>query len=265
MGELKIQPAIGQPPSLEFCRLSELNVDASYQRSIENGGSQVLINRIASAWNWDLCHPLSVARREDGSCWVVDGQHRLTAALKRGGIDYLPCVIFKSAGTANEARNFAAMKRQRRNLSQLDIFKAGLVGGDPEVRLCADLIEKAGLKVGRHTNYTAARCGEVMAVGGVKQALREFGERKTAVALRIFAEAFGHEVQRYGGTIFPGIAGCVAKFWPVDEVLLTEILKLPQEDWRNAIHQTQAASALNWRVAAEHTICAAYAEALGED
>jgi hypothetical protein len=51
--------------------------------------SQALIRQIARHWDWDLCLPLVVSRRADGSLYVIDGQHRLAAARIRGDIDHL--------------------------------------------------------------------------------------------------------------------------------------------------------------------------------
>jgi hypothetical protein len=106
---LKVNPQVGQRPTLEFRRLCDLKIDPSYQRSIEIGTSQTLIRRIAMFWDWSLCQPLAVARRADGALMVVDGQHRLAAARLRGDIYDLPCVI-----TAYES----APRRKRRPSSR---------------------------------------------------------------------------------------------------------------------------------------------------
>jgi hypothetical protein len=101
---LKVNPQLGSPPSLEFRTLAELKVDDTYQRSLETDPSQRLIRRIAQFWDWGLCQPLAVARRQDGSLMVVDGQHRLAAATLRGDIAHLPCVITSYANTATRPR-----------------------------------------------------------------------------------------------------------------------------------------------------------------
>ena len=67
--------AQGMPPSIENRNPSELNLDDSYQRSTENGASQALIRKIAMGWDWRMCLPLVVSKRDDGSLWVIDGQH----------------------------------------------------------------------------------------------------------------------------------------------------------------------------------------------
>ena len=84
--DVRMEPARGQLPALQWCLIEQLQIDEGYQRGIEEGGSQSLIRRIAQGWDWRLCQVLVVARREEGGLFVVDGQHRLAAARMRGGI-----------------------------------------------------------------------------------------------------------------------------------------------------------------------------------
>jgi hypothetical protein len=84
---------LGMPPSIENRSPDELNIDDAYQRSIDTGPSRSLIQKIAKGWDWRMCLPLVVSKREDGSLWVLDGQHRLAAAKVRGDIPYLPCCV----------------------------------------------------------------------------------------------------------------------------------------------------------------------------
>jgi hypothetical protein len=78
---LKINPPLGNMPAVQYLLLGQLNIDSSYQRSMETRDSQDLVRRIAQYWNWDLCQPLMVSRRLDGALYVIDGQHRLAAAV----------------------------------------------------------------------------------------------------------------------------------------------------------------------------------------
>ena len=126
--KIRNAPAKGSLPVLQYLTPGQLQVDASYQRSIENGQSRSLIARIAKDWNWDLCQVLVVSRRGDQGLFVVDGQHRLQAAKMRGDIGQLPCVVATYASAQEEAAIFAQLNRQRTPLKALDIFKAALAG-----------------------------------------------------------------------------------------------------------------------------------------
>ena len=78
------RPPIGPMPSIEWVHTSELTVDYSYQRTIDNEGSRRLITSIAANFDWRLCVPLVVSRRMDGTKVIIDGQHRWAAAVRRG-------------------------------------------------------------------------------------------------------------------------------------------------------------------------------------
>src|SRR3546814_134476 len=90
---LNLKPITGSPPAPQFAQIDQLLVDDSYQRSIEGGASQRLIVKIAENWDWRLCLPLIVSRRQ-GALYVIDGQHRYEAAKLRGDIRDLPIVLF---------------------------------------------------------------------------------------------------------------------------------------------------------------------------
>ena len=61
---LKVNPPLGLRPSLENCRIFDLNIDPTYQRGIDNGHSQTLVRKIAMFWDWTLFHPLAAAKAE---------------------------------------------------------------------------------------------------------------------------------------------------------------------------------------------------------
>lgn len=243
-GRAKIfKPQQGRMPTLQFQLPSELQIDPSYQRSIDNPDSQKLITKIAEGWNWDLCLPLVVARRGDGGLFVIDGQHRLQAAIMRGDIVQLPCVVVAYDSPASEAANFVQLNQTRRPLSKLDVFKAAIASGDPEAIAISAAIEAAGLAIAPHSNPTAWKPRQISNIGGIESAWRNDGEAATALALIALAEAFDGQVLSYAGTIFPGIAAICAeeikssaRFDGKRFDLFLNMLSLKtQNDWRSAI------------------------------
>lgn len=198
-------PPIGAPPSLEWIAVAALGVDPAYQRSIDNERSAKLIKDIARRWDWNLCQPLSVTRREDGSLWLVDGQHRREAAALRGDIPHLPCVVARYASTGAEASAFVALNRQRKPLNAVDLYKASLAAGDGEAVTVSAMIADAGLTVAAHSNYTCWKPGQIWCVPGVQRSLRVNGRGPTATALAILAAAFPGQVLQYAGTLLDGL------------------------------------------------------------
>lgn len=126
---LQCNPIRGRRPSLMNCTIGELRVDASYQRSIDNGKSRALIRKIARTWDWSLFQLLVVSRRPDGELYIVDGQHRWEAARLRRDLYDLPCSVYDFASVGDEATAFVALNQERKPLGALDLFKAAVEGG----------------------------------------------------------------------------------------------------------------------------------------
>jgi hypothetical protein len=257
---LKVNPPLGSLPVLQYCRPDDLSIDATYQRSLQNGSSQTLIRKIAMFWNWDLCQPLVIARRDDGGLYVVDGQHRLEAAKLRRDIAQLPCVVSTYASAADEAASFVALNQQRRPLIALDLFRAALASEDEEATAILREIEGAGLKLAPHMTAAGWKEGMIGNVGGLQRAARIYGLPNLGTALRILARSFDAQVLRYAGTIFPGIAAaCHVKGAALDESRLIGVLKAGgQAHWRTEIMLQRAASDEGLTLAARTVVLAAY-------
>lgn len=107
-----------------------LTIDDSYQRCTGN-----TISKLINEWNEEKCEFLLVSYRE-GKFYVIDGQHRLTAA-KAKGIKELLCEILTGLTREMEARRFAQQNENICKLSPYDIFKANITCGDemiPQVK-----------------------------------------------------------------------------------------------------------------------------------
>lgn len=196
---------IGAPPTLEWVSVTAIGVDPAYQRATDNEASQKLIRKIARQWDWNLCQPLSLTRRADGSMWAVDGQHRHAAAQLRGDIPHLPCVIARYPTTADEAAAFVALNKQRKPLNAVDLFKAALAAGDAEAHAVMHVITEAGLRIAPHSNYHNWKPGMIYCVPGVVRAWRSRGPVVTANALGALASAFGGQVLQFGGLMLDGL------------------------------------------------------------
>lgn len=269
MASFQPNPIKGRRPVLQNCRLGELEVDPEYQRSTENKASQALIRAIARDWDWRLCQPLVVSRRMDGGeerYFVVDGQHRLAAARLRGDLYDLPCVVTDYADRSEEAAAFVALNRRRRPLGALDFFKASIAEGEAEATAMLRVIEAAGLRLAPHINYISWKPGMISNIGGIRRSWKEHGPEVTGRALGILARAFEGQIQRYAGTIFPGIAAAIADPPPgADDQLLEMILaEDDQPTWAMKIGERKARLGCSPRRAAEIEISEAYLEAAAE-
>src|SRR3546814_15434960 len=125
---VNLKPITGSPPAPQFAQIDQLLVDDSYQRSIEGGASQRLIVKIAENWDWRLCLPLIVSRRQ-GALYVIDGQHRYEAAKLRGAIRDLPIVLFDFDDPKAEAELLGQANRRRPSMGALYDSHAPVAAG----------------------------------------------------------------------------------------------------------------------------------------
>ncbi|WP_010339922.1 DUF6551 family protein [Sphingobium yanoikuyae] len=234
--------AKGNPPSVENRSPTELRLDDSYQRSTENGASQALIRKIANGWDWRMCLPLVVSKRDDGSLWVIDGQHRLAAALLRGDIPFLPCVVGIYGSVADEAAMFVAMNRARKPMNRLDDFHAAIASGDSEAIEITRLITDAGFTVSRKTGSQSWVPGEVAFTSAIAKVLRKHGAKICADALRTMQEAWPDEVLNAGASMFTALTKLAIN--PPDgfdpDRMFRALLRRNQREWASFLNETKS-------------------------
>lgn len=129
----------GVPGELAWLSKHVLQVDHAYQRIAKD--ARVL--KLARRWNWLACGVLTVALRGD-VYYVVEGQHRLLAALRRNDIERLPCVVFRSVSVHDEAVAFRDANKERRPLNTFEQWNADLVAADEPTVFAQALITQAG-------------------------------------------------------------------------------------------------------------------------
>lgn len=233
--------AKGMPPSIENRNPAELNLDDSYQRSTDNGASQALIRKIAHGWDWRMCLPLVVSKRDDGTLWVIDGQHRLAAAKLRGDIPFLPCCVAVYGSVADEAAMFVAMNRTRKAMNRLDDFHAAIASGDSEALEIAKLITDAGFTVSRRTGSQSWVPGEVAFTSAIAKVLRKHGAKVCADALKTMQEAFPDEVLNAGASMFTALTKLAIN--PPDgfdhDRLFRALLRRNQKEWASFLNETK--------------------------
>lgn len=263
-----MQPARGTMAVMQYCLPGQLDIDPSYQRSIDNPESQALIADIALNWHWGRAQVLAVSRR-GGKLYVVDGQHRLAAARLRGDIPQLPCLIEEFSDIAEEAALFNDLNDKRRPVSAIDKFRAGIVAGDAECIAVGEAMNRVGLALAPHTNPTSWKAGQIANIGGIRAAWKTHGAAASELALTVLAAAFKGQVLIYAGTIYPGlVAVCAGRPGEgvIDDAALAALLAAlagkTQEEWRNAILHEMASAGVGRVVAATAVFRTAMARAL---
>lgn len=253
---LKFKPIQGAPCTPANINLSQLQVDDSYQRSIEGGASQRAIQKIATNWDWRLCLPLLGSRRRDGKIYIIDGQHRKEAAELRGDIPWLPVIVFDFDDPKDEAELFVQANRSRRAMGKLDDFHADLVAGGEKAKRINDVVTDAGLVVGRNAAWQYIKPGEVVFVRGIERAIGAHGAEIATVALKMISEAFKDQPLIGAAALFDGLVELIAEGertqQPIEFDMMAVVLsEVGLAGWKEAISGADGADDRNALMLAE--------------
>lgn len=119
-----------------------LHVHQSYQRPVV----AQKVKEITAAWSWLSCGSLIVGKRR-GQYWVIDGQHRALAAMRRSDITHLPCVVFETANIRQEARGFLDANTGRKPVSAISKQKALVCAGDEVAQFVQKTCAELGISI----------------------------------------------------------------------------------------------------------------------
>lgn len=158
------------PGTLIWLKKDGLLIDHSYQRFAKS--DRVLA--LAQNWSWVACGAIIVAKRPHNSDWahfVMDGQHRVMAALKRSDISTLPCLVFQVESVVEEAVGFYDANANRRMPSVFDKWRAMLMAGDHFTVVADKLIAGLGRSVSAGGGPNTVRClGVILRAAKVDEA-----------------------------------------------------------------------------------------------
>jgi len=122
----------------------QLLIDHKYQR---DGISHSKILEIAKNWSPVAAGVLIVSRRPDGEMYVIDGQHRLMASLKRSDVSRLSCRVFEFESVRDEAEAFLVLNQNRASVGSFHKHKAGLVSGNETAIAVQRMADESGREV----------------------------------------------------------------------------------------------------------------------
>lgn len=164
-----------EPGELVYLKKDLLKIDHEYQRNLNNNKR----TNIARNFDWVAFNVLTVVMRNDGEYYVIDGQHRLAAAMDRIDVQEVPCILFiaDDPDTKEEARNFLAINRNRAPLKGIETFKAQVVAGEVAAIKIDRLLSESGLVVG-----TSSSGRQVACVSSLSKLIQE----NEAVLLRVW-------------------------------------------------------------------------------
>lgn len=142
----------------EWLPITKITVDHRFQRDLRT----YWVKRIIREFDPEKFGTITVSRRADGSIIVLDGQHRLAAALECLGPDQLvPCLVYEGLTSEREAQVFLG-ENSRLGVSAVETYRASLQAKEPwAVRINELLEHPVGYKIapggkGPHLQCVAA-------------------------------------------------------------------------------------------------------------
>lgn len=179
-------------PEQKYIPIEALKIDHTYQRSVEGRASTRLIAQIAAGFAWHKFQPMTVCHRDkEDAFYVIDGQHRLTAVRRRGGIPKLPCYIVVANSVQEEAKFFIELNRNRVRMHTVDMFHAELAAGDENARLVVSVCKAAGVKVCKTPFITSKMPpGHTQCVGTLREVVTRYKPEIVSAALGAIFKAF---------------------------------------------------------------------------
>jgi hypothetical protein len=184
---------IGLKPGLGDLPTKSLRIHPSYQRTIDTRKSVEVITKIVENFNWAKFGVLEVVPDGEGGWWVIDGQHRLEAARKRG-IASVPCLIFVECSVEEQAQIFLAKNVVRVQMNNYAIFHARVAGGDQIAIATNILCKEAGFTIPKYPIPTSSlKPGQTLAVKTLEGVIRS-GSMVERQAIIYLGEAYSKKI-----------------------------------------------------------------------
>ena len=127
----------------EIIEVSKIAIDKSYQRGV----NQLKVKKIIKNFNMNAFGTLLVSKRndDDDEYFLVDGQHRLSAAEVKS-IKNVPCCVIYGLNQQEEAELFVELNSNRYQVRSMDKFKAKVAAEDEKTLEMIEIMNKHGFK-----------------------------------------------------------------------------------------------------------------------
>ena len=134
-----------------------LAFDDSYQRSV----LPAYVAKLVGKWDLKKVGVITVSIR-NRKPYVIDGQHRVRAALELGLSDTkIRCEVYRGLSVEEEAQLFLALN-DAKSVTAIDRYQAGLVANDPTCIGVRDTLAQYGLAVGNTGGDGYVRCANTL-------------------------------------------------------------------------------------------------------
>ena len=207
----------------------QLYTAPEYQRERIN---KKKVSSMVKEWDWDVYTPIKVSVRhnEPDKYYIVEGQHRVTAAGIKGFIE-LSATIVETQNVAEEAALFRAINRagSALPLSLHDDWKAALVAEDPEITKINNTLKRYGFNVASHGDDNCISC-----VSTLKRLCKKYDATILAFTLDVLRRAFDGASVSLKSKFLTGLAHFLYSYFFEEkfdiERFINKLRKIPAEN-----------------------------------
>lgn len=171
-----------------------------YQREI----NEAHIRRLISGWDWVAVANPVVNQRADGSYWLVDGQHRITAMRRMVGDREIEVLLHHLPGVPEEARLYRLLNAGHLKTSGRNLLAVRIAERDPEALEIERIVDSAGFTLclhgPQHSNL------DIKEVTPLVSIYKDHTGERLADVLRLVKTAWGGTKEAVKGGVFDGAA-----------------------------------------------------------
>ena len=211
----------------------DLRVDAGYQADVNPRRLREMQENFQS----QLLLPLAVNRREDGTYWVVDGQHRLeTVKAIRSHDSEIEVMLYEGLTMEEEARLYCELNTAVRRKMPATIFHARLSAGEEQAQEIASIAESHGFVI---WTQQASKCPVegIRAVTVLDDVYEQGGPAHLERVLGVISATWHGRVGGTAGEILLGMHMLLGTHGEIDEKSLVQ--HLAEEDPRKMVQDNQ--------------------------
>lgn len=148
------------------------------------------IKKLTKEWDDNVVGTFTLSCRDDGSYWILDGQHRHEVLLRKGRLGDLVRAEVHYGLTHDEELEFCEkFNSNRRDWTAVDRFRLRLELGSPDALAIESIVHRNGFKLnlidGKHSD------SRIAAVGTLVQIYEQFRPGMLDQVLQMIAEARG--------------------------------------------------------------------------
>ncbi|MEB5757441.1 DUF6551 family protein [Mammaliicoccus sciuri] len=178
--------------------IADLKTDMRYQSPIRE--SQV--RKIVRNFDPDKLDTITVNKRQDGTFYIIDGQHRVEA-LKELNIQFAQANIYDNLTPEKEAEMYYGIN-DRPAKSPNSKAKSKLMFGEQSAIEIEQAVINAGLKIDYDKKLPSD--GYITAYASLESIYKKYNKKLLEIVLKIIKESFGTDSKNYQAFMIKGFA-----------------------------------------------------------